>query len=97
MLNGPLCVGVPERRPAVESVRPVGSALAVVKTTIGKVPCWLVVPARMPVDALTVKPVGSVALLDTLPIPTPPDCVNCSLNGEPVVPVLATGLVTVMV
>ena len=27
--NEPLCVGVPERTPAVDSVRPVGSVLAV--------------------------------------------------------------------
>ena len=33
MGNDPLCVGVPERTPAVESERPVGSVLAVVKVT----------------------------------------------------------------
>src|SRR5947209_20011045 len=32
--NDPVCVGVPERTPPVESVRPVGSVEAVVKVTV---------------------------------------------------------------
>jgi hypothetical protein len=37
----PVCVGVPERTPLLESVRPAGSGLVVVKTGVPMAPDWV--------------------------------------------------------
>src|SRR4051794_32119852 len=63
----------------------------------GNEPIWLVVPERMPVEELSVMPLGSAPVTDHTMVPTPPACVNCSLKATPAVPVVFAGLVTVMV
>src|SRR5438270_527933 len=60
--NDPICVGVPDRTPAVESVRPLGSALAVVNVTV---PMLLVVVKLWLKAALTV-PVVVAGLLTVM-------------------------------
>src|SRR5207244_1718402 len=53
MGNEPVCVGVPERTPAVESVRPAGSVLAVVNVAVPMAPLcvkiWLNAAPAVPV------------------------------------------------
>src|SRR5947209_2595983 len=65
--NDPVCVGVPERTPPVESVRPVGSVEAVVKVTVP-----IVLPAvkvcEKALDAVPVVVTGFVTLITWQPM-----------------------------
>ena len=75
---------------------PVQPFESVTVTTIGNVPVCVGVPESTPA-AESVRPAGSVLEVVNVAVPIAPLCVNVSLNGEPTVPVLLAGFVTVMV
>ena len=70
---------------------------SVALTVIGNAPAALLVPESTPVAEFIVMPAGNVPITDHAIVPTPPVCVNCSLNAAPAVPDAFTGFVTVIV
>src|SRR5947209_2605715 len=75
---------------------PVHPFESVAFTTIGKVPVWSGVPERTP-PLESVRPAGRVLDVENVAVPIEPLCVKVWLNAAFTVPVLVTGLVTLMV
>ena len=75
---------------------PVQPFESVTVTTMGNVPCCVVVPESTP-PADSEKPVGSVEAVVKVAVPCAPVCVKVWLKAAPTVPVVVAGLVTVMV
>ena len=65
-------------------------------TIIGKLPDCVGVPLKTPPEE-SERPVGKVLVVEKTIVPIPPVCVKVWLKGTPFVPVVTTGLVTVIV
>ncbi len=61
---------------------PMQPLASVAVTVMGKLPVWVGVPDRTPVDGLSVTPVGSVPVTDQVMVPMPPVWVKvCEYGG----------------
>ena len=71
--------------------------VSVALTTIGNEPVCVGVPERCPVEAFSVRPVGSVLAVDQVAVPRMPLTVKVWSKDVPSVPVVVPGFVTVIV
>ena len=77
-------------------LEPVQLLESVTVTTIGNVPLTVGVPLRTPAVE-SVSPAGNALAVVNVAVPCAPVCVKVWLNAASTVPVVTTGLVTVIV
>ena len=76
---------------------PVQALASVAVMVMGKLPVWVGVPERTPVDGFSVMPMGSAPVTDQVMVPMPPVRVMVCEYGVPAVPAGSVAGLTVMV